>query len=168
MDDYVDLVPRPKTMLRGAILIALLFLGLISNAPAAAKIVAGLTMVAIFGTFPYSRISAEKFQKTWHVLFIPVYIQHVPLGGVDRIETGLEQKMNLASGCAIAFLVGIWNLVMIWLLDWLIPWAGGDYKLWLRLDSGRRVLAWQGNGEANFRQNVHVLEDASGLPVVRG
>ena len=60
---------------------------------------------------------------------------------------------------------GVWNVLMIWLLDWLIPWAGGDYKLWLRSKSGR-LLAWQGNGEANFRHNLAVLEDATGLPVV--
>ena len=60
------------------------------------------------------------------------------------------------------------NVLAIWLLDWLIPWAGGDYKLWLRTKSDQRVLAWQGNGEANFRRNLEILEEVSGLPVTRG
>jgi hypothetical protein len=30
------------------------------------------------------------------------------------------------------------------------------------------VTAWQGNGESNFRQNLEILEEVSGLPVTRG
>jgi hypothetical protein len=80
----------------------------------------------------------------------------------------VEARMGLECGCAIAALAGIQTLLMVWLLDWLIPWAGGEYKLWLRMLAGHRVLAWQGNGESNFRQNLNILEDISGLPVVRG
>ena len=44
----------------------------------------------------------------------------------------------------------------------------GEYKLWLRTESDERVLAWQGNGEGNFRRNLEILEDILGLPVMRG
>jgi hypothetical protein len=58
--------------------------------------------------------------------------------------------------------------LLIRLMDWLVPWFGGDYKLWLRTVSDERVLAWQGNGEGNFRQNLEILEETTGLPVTRG
>ncbi len=102
------------------------------------------------------------------MVFVPLRPVRTPLADLKWIETDVEQRMGAASGCALAFVFGLQNLLMVWLLDWLIPWAGGDYKLWLRTLSGRRVLAWQGNGDSNFRQNMDILEEASGLPIKRG
>jgi hypothetical protein len=102
------------------------------------------------------------------VAFVRVRPSRTPLAGLSQIETDVEQRMGAAGGCALTLLVGLENVLMVWLLDWLIPWAGGDYKLWLRTLSGGRVLAWQGNGESNFRQNLEILEEVSGLPVTRG
>jgi hypothetical protein len=36
------------------------------------------------------------------------------------------------------------------------------------MSQNHRVLAWQGNGERNFRQNLDTLEEISGLPIERG
>jgi hypothetical protein len=34
--------------------------------------------------------------------------------------------------------------------------------------SGDIHFAWQGNGESNFRYNLELLEQITGLPVMRG
>ncbi len=168
MDDCTHLVPQPKIWLRIVILALLLFMALISTTSWPAKLFFCLSVAAIFGTFPRPRINSKFFEKEWFVVFVPVSVRRTPLADVVQIETDLEQRFGMAGGCFLSLIFGVWNVLMVWLLDWLIPWAGGDYKLWLRTASGRRVLAWQGNGEANFRHNLDVLEDVSGLPVTRG
>ena len=168
MHGSTPLLPQPKIWLRVLILVLLLFMTLIGTAPWAVKLVAALTMVAVLGTFPRPRINSEFFEKEWFVVFVPVSVRRTPMADVVQIETDLEYKIGLTGGVVLSLFIGLWNMLMIWLLDWLIPWAGGDYKLWLRTASGSRVLAWQGNGDANFRQNLKILEDVSNKPVTRG
>ena len=168
MHGSTSLLPQPKIWLRVLILVLLLSMTLIGTAPWAVKLIAALTMVAVLGTFPRPRINSEFFEKEWFVVFVPVSVRRTPMADVVQIETDLEYRIGLAGGFVLSLFIGLWNMLMIWLLDWLIPWAGGDYKLWLRTASGDRVLAWQGNGETNFRQNLEILEDVSDKPVTRG
>ena len=168
MHGSTPLLPQPKIWLRVLILALLLSMTLIGTAPWTVKLVAALTMVAVLGTFPRPRINSEFFEKEWFVVFVPVSVRRTPMADVMQIETDLEYRIGLAGGFVLSLFIGLWNMLMIWLLDWLIPWAGGDYKLWLRTASGDRVLAWQGNGETNFRQNLEILEDVSDKPVTRG
>ena len=168
MNASTALLPQPKIGLRAAIVAGLTILALIAPAPWHAKLGFCLVAAGLFGSFPRPRINADCFEKEWFAVFVPVRISRMPLADLRQIETGVEERMSAAGGCALMLLFGLENLVMVWLLDWLIPWAGGDYKLWLRTRSGDRVLAWQGNGESNFRQNLEILEEVSGLPVTRG
>ena len=41
---------------------------------------------------------------------------------------------------------------------------GGSFR---SSPAGRRVLIWQGNGEITFRENLDLVEQATGLPVDR-
>ena len=50
-------------------------------------------------------------------------------------------------------------------LDWMMPWVGGSYKLWFRAGSGRRVLAWQGSSDTQFRENLDLLQRRTGLSI---
>jgi hypothetical protein len=168
MDDFSPLVPRPKLWLRLTLATAMLALMLISTGPPSVKLIAAVSMIGVLGTYPAMRINPRCFEKHWRVAFIPIGTTREPLDQFVHVETDLEQRFGLGAGCALALLVGVWNVVMVRVLDWLLPWAGGDYKLWLRTGGNRRVLAWQGNGEANFRHNLEVLEAVSGLRVVRG
>ena len=168
MNTAMPLVPQPKIWLRVTILVLLVALAWIGASPWYAKSIFCLAMAGLLGTFPRLRINTEYFQQEWFVAFLPVHGRRMRLDKLVQIETDLETRMGIGTGCVLGFLFGIQNMLMVWLLDWLIPWLGGDYKLWLRTKSDRRILAWQGNGESNFRRNLETLKVISGLPVTRG
>jgi hypothetical protein len=142
MDASTPLVPQPKTWLRATILALLVVFALIGGSGPIATIVFCLVMAGLFGTFPRCRISSEQFEREWFVFFVPVRVERTCLADVTQIETDVEQKMGIQGGCLLSLFVGVQNVLMVWLLDWLIPWAGGDYKIWLRLLSRRRVLTY--------------------------
>jgi len=168
MNTAMPLVPTPKIWLRVTILLLLIALAWIGESSWYAKGIFALAMAGLLGTFPRLRITTEYFQQEWFAAFLRVRVRRMPLAKVVQIETDLESHMGMGTGCALWFLFGIQNMLMVWLLDWLVPWFGGDYKVWLRTKSDRRILAWQGNGESNFRRNVDTLKVISGLPVTRG
>lgn len=168
MDASTPLVPQPQIWLRVTILAILATLVGMGDTLWYAKFAFCLAAAGFFGTFPRPCINATYFEKQWFVFFVPVYLHQTQLADVVQIETDVESHMGMAGGCVLSLVVGLQNAIMVWLLDWLIPWAGGDYKLWLRIGSDQRVLAWQGNGESNFQKNLGILEDISELPVTRG
>ncbi len=168
MDSVMSLVPQPKIGLRVTILITVIVFALIGRAGPIATLVFCLTMLGLFGTFPRCRISSEQFEKEWFVVFLPIHSTHTCMADIRWIETDVEKKMGIEGGCLVTMFFGLETLLMVWLLDWLIPWAGGDYKIMLRTLSGDRILAWQGNGDANFRRNLEIMEEVSGLAVTRG
>jgi hypothetical protein len=168
MDTSTPLVPQPKVWLRATILVFMTAFALIVGSRPVPMIGSCLLMAGLFSTFPRCRIGPKQFEKEWFVFFLPVRVTRINLADAIQIETDVEQRMGLSGGCLLSLFVGVQNVLMVWLLDWLIPWAGGDYKIWLRTKSGGRVLAWQGNGDDNFRRNLETIEDVSGLPVTRG
>ena len=168
MNTSTPLLPRPKIWLRVTIVVLLVLLAWIGSSEWYAKLIFCTAMAGLFGTFPRTRVNITCFEKEWFVFFAPVRVSHVEVSDLVQIETDLEEKMGMAAGVLIWFFFGLFNLMMVWLFDWLIPWFSGDYKLWLRTKSDQRVLGWQGNGESNFRRNLALLKDLSGLPVTRG
>ena len=46
------------------------------------------------------------------------------------------------------------------LLDYVIPWLGGNYKLFLRQYDDEKVLIWQGNNTSDYEGNLALLESA--------
>ncbi|MCD4727002.1 MAG: hypothetical protein K8R46_05040, partial [Pirellulales bacterium] len=120
MDDCTHLVPQPKIWLRIVILALLLLMAFISTTSWPAKLFFCLSMAAIFGTFPRPRINSKFFEKEWFVVFVPVSVRRTPLVDVVQIETDLEQRFGMAGGCALSLFIGVWNVLMVWLLDWLI------------------------------------------------
>ena len=148
MNATMPLVPQPKIWLRATILILLIALAWIGESSWCAKGIFALAMAGLLGTFPRLRIDTEYFQREWFVAFLPVYGRRIRLDKLVQIETDVETRLGAEVGVVLAVFVGAWNVLMIWLFDWVIPWLGGDYKLWLRTKSDRRILAWQGNGEA--------------------
>jgi hypothetical protein len=49
---------------------------------------------------------------------------------------------------------------MFRIFDHVMPWLGGDHKLWLRQYDDERLLIWQGNNAAHFEANLRRLESA--------
>jgi hypothetical protein len=168
MGPSMPLIPRPKIWLRVTILVLLTAFSWIGTSTWLAKLIFCLAMASFLGTFPRWRINTEWFEREWFVAFVPVHRRRTRVACLMQIETDVGERLGMADGCTLSLLIGVQNVLTIWLLDWLIPWLGGDYKLWLRTASDQRVLAWQGNGEGNFRHNLEILEDVSGLPVTRG
>jgi hypothetical protein len=168
MDASTPLVPQPKVWLRVTILALLIALASIGTSPWFAKLAFCLAMFGFFGTFPRPRINAIFFETEWFAFFVPVYRRRTDLAEVVQIETDVQTRIGMDTGILLSMLIGLQSVLMLWLADWLIPWFGGDYKLLLRTKSDQRVLAWQGNGESNFRRNLEILGDVSGLSVTRG
>ena len=166
----VPLAPQPRIWLRASILGLLAALVSIGHAPWSTCIGFCVMMAGFLGTFPRATINAEYFDKEWFAFFVPVGISRTRVAHVVRIETDLESRMGLFGGAILSWFIGLFNVLFIWALDWLIPWMGGDYKLWFRMHadhSERRVLVWQGNGEGNFRYNMELLAKITGMPVTR-
>jgi hypothetical protein len=115
------------------------------------------------GTFPQGVVSAGQFERSMVVLFVPLRSRRWSLDRFRQIETDLE---SLDPETAF-WIGGGWWLVW-WLCDRMVPWLGGEYKLWLRAASGARVLAWRGNSERDYQDNLDLLRRRSGLPVARG
>ena len=42
----------------------------------------------------------------------------------------------------------------------MMPWIGGDYRLWLRQYNDERIQIWPGNNTADFEANLALLESA--------
>lgn len=168
MNTSTPLLPRPKIWLRVTIFVLLVALAWIGSSAWYAKLIFCMAMAGLVGTFPRSRINITYFEKEWFVFFVPVGVMRLEIAELFQIETDLDSKIGASGGLFVLIFFGLMNLVAFWLFDWLMPWIGGDYKLWLRTKSDQRVLAWQGNGESNFRRNLDLLKDLSGLPVTRG
>jgi len=164
----VSLVPEPRIVLRATIWGLLAALALIGPSVWHAKLGFSVTMALFLGTFPRPQINAKCFRKQWFVAFVPAYLSDARTADLVRIESGLDDRLEGFGGMG-SLVMRIVRLVYLgWLWDWLFPWLGGDYMLWLRTASDERILAWQGNGEANFQQNLEILEETLRLPVVRG
>jgi hypothetical protein len=166
MNTSTPLHPQPKIWLRVTLLILPVALAWIGTSEWYAKLTFCIAMAGLFGTFPRPRINITCFEKQWFVCFVPTGVSHTDLAEVVQIETDVEEGFDRTS--SFVLLVGFRDFLLFWFLNWFLPWAGGDYKLWLRTKSDRRVLVWQGNGEGNFRRNLEILKDFSGLPVTRG
>jgi hypothetical protein len=164
----IPLTPQPKIWLRAAILAMLVLFIAIGQSSWFAKFGGCLMMAAWLGTFPRQRINSKVFEKEYFVCFVPIGIHRTRLTDVVRIETDVERRIGLSTGILLSLFLGVINIICIRLLDWLFPWAGGDYKLWLQTKSDGRVLAWQGNGEENFKNNLDILQETTDLPIARG
>jgi hypothetical protein len=165
------LVPQPRIWLRTLIVVLSVAIILIGQPSWLSLIGFCLTMAGFFGTFSRATISAEYFEKESFVCFVPVGISRTRLANVVQIETDVESSMEMEGSTVPMWSTGVFDLLFVWLLDWLIPWVRGEYKLWFRMQSehsDQRALVWQGNGESNFRYNLELLEQITGMPVTRG
>ena len=164
----VLLVPVPRIGLRATIFVLLTALAFIGSAPWYGYVMSCLTTAGLLGTFPRVTVGKTRLEKQWFVFFFPVGVSRVPLAKLVQIETDVERRIGLFGGAIMSIFIGLGGMLFIWLLDWLLPWAGGDYKIWFRMHPDDRVLIWQGMGESNFHRNVETLEAICGMRVTRG
>lgn len=158
------LKPTPRVWLR-TLLLGLLMLPIpFASATWVVKLTGLLLWTALLGSYRIARIEEGAFVVRLVVGFVPLRPRRVRLERVARLTVDIEQP----TGTLWVFVIGPWNLMFSWLFDWLLPWLGGRYRVWLVSAKGRRVLAWQGNSDAFFRDNVDRLESATGLVLERG
>lgn len=163
---HTYLVPNRRMTPRLIVLAGLVALFFIANAWYH-TLLFGLVMASWLGTYPRVSLNHQMVQREFLVMFVSAHVRRWSWRKFVCIETGLEPRFGVGLGCLMAAMVGIWNVILAKTLDWLVPWFGGDYKIWVQDLSERRVLVWQGNGESYFRRNLDVLQEASGLPVER-
>lgn len=161
----VFLRPVPRVVLRLIVFVLLALFGLLGTVWWN-KLFWLVTMAFFCGTYRVSRISEGHFERRMVVMFVPLRWKRWPLEQFVEIEVLYEDPWSVGRLLPIALLNFVW---VLWfrVFDWLVPWFGGSYKLRLRPAKGARIVAWQGNSEANFQTNVELLQDSTGLAVRR-
>ena len=146
---------------RLVIWLGLCVFGLIGTAEPGPKIAFCLSMALIFGSFPQASIDATALHWELYVFFVRVQKKRWKLSRFIGIEIDLEDRPF--DSMANVFKLGE-LLNKIWaLFDACVPWLGGDYKIYLRAASGKRVLAWQGSNDDEFRNNLDLIRRVTGL-----
>lgn len=159
------LLPRRRFKLRLAIWIALCALGLIGSAGAGPKFAFCLSMGLLTGSFPQAYLLDGALHKELYVLFFRVNKKRWKLARFIQIEIDSEERPF--DSMANVFKLGeLLNQIWAW-FDACVPWLGGDYKIYLRSSSGKRVLAWQGSNDEQYQANLDLLRTATGLKIDR-
>lgn len=155
--------PLPRIQFRVGLFVLLIIPPLVTSGPWTGKISAVVMVSFLVGTYRRSVISGGTFQTNMTWMFIPFSPRRCKLKYVATIETGLEPR----AGWWTFFLFGPSFWVFSRICDFLMPWIGGEMKLWLRSAKGKRLLAWQGNSNDHFQANLAMLKNATGAEVVR-
>lgn len=151
---------------RAIICLALCVFALIGTSGPQPKLAFCLSMALLTGSFPQAHLENGAFHWELYVLFLRVRNKRWKLERFVQIETGLEDRPfdSMANIVKLGELLNqIWGLI-----DSCVPWLGGDYKIWLRAASGKRVLVWQGGRDEQFQANLDLLRRTTGLPVGPG
>lgn len=157
--EYV-LAPIRRWWLRLIVTLAVASPAFVSRADWYKKVIFAAGMAGWIGSYPVARIRNQRFERAMFVLFIPVPVKRWSLDRFSGVQPESEPHDPYALGWLWIF-GGWW--IWSYVLDWMIPWMGGPYKLWLRALSGKRVLAWQGSNEDQFRANLDLLLTRTGL-----
>jgi hypothetical protein len=127
------------------------------------KLVACLLAVAVLGTYRETLISKSKVTWKLWMAFLPVRTRTQTLQDAQCVCSEWEEQ----GGMIEALMLGSWGLLFAPLSDWLCPWPGGVYKLWIKSQQGTKVLVWRGRSERNFHSNHRLMQSVTGLPSPR-
>ena len=164
VSEDIRLVPYRSVRVRWGVFVLLMAFALIGLPLWYEMVFFAVTMALLVGTFPRAWIRDGHFEREFWLSFVRVHFKRWRLDQIEHVETGLEEQL----GWQFALLLGFKAVIFGKILDRLLPWLGGDYKIWLRTFTDRRVLAWQGHSETHFRENLDLLEAMVGVAVVRG
>ncbi len=147
---------------------ALIYLGLvvfivIGQAPFHKQLFFDLTVGLLIGSYPVVEIKNKTIERTLMIFFFPVHKKMWRRRDFFGVEASREPRITETVGCLVLFFFWYWFLSR--LLDYVIPWLGGNYKLSLRQCDDESVLIWQGNSTSDYEANLALLESA-GLPIV--
>jgi hypothetical protein len=159
--EKVPLVPQQRVLPRLIVVAVLTVLAILTDRNLTTFVGVPLVAAGLLGTYPEIFVQGKELERRLRVLFVEVRVTRLSLDECTQIETDVEPSL----GIGWAVFLGFWNWVWCHVLDRLVPWLGGDYRLWVRTYRGERIHVWQGNGETNFRANIEILTKESGLPL---
>ena len=159
-EQSVTLRPRPLTALRKALVCGWSAFLIVSPWSSSFKLDCCLVSLAILGTFRTTTASQREIIWSYRFAFLPFFSRRLALRDQCSIATGWEER----SGLAEAALLGLWSTLIAPLADWLCPWRGGPYRLWLMDSQGKQTLVWRGRVERTYHRNHQLLVAATGLP----
>lgn len=157
-EDGQVLEPQRRVRLRVISLATLVGFVCIGPAPWYQKLLFALSMLLIFGAYPVIVVTEKYIEQTIIVGFYPAHRKRWKLREFTAVETEMEQRITETFGLLVLFFWVFWLLFRIF--DFLMPWMGGNYKLYLRQFDDERLLIWQGNNDADYETNRDILEDA--------
>ncbi len=162
-DQVVTLRPRPLLWLRKTLVVGWSGYLLIAPWSPSFKLDCCLISLVLLGTFRTTTVSARRITWKYRFGFLPFYTRHLALQDHCQIVTGWEER----SGLGEALLLGLWAACVAPLADWLCPWPGGQYRLWVKTPHGKRILVWRGRVGRSYYRNHKLLGQATGLPSFR-
>ena len=156
--DY-QLKPYPRVGLRAGLLALFLLPLFLSSVSWQVKAGALVFWTLMFGSYRNSWLREDRFEQQYIIGFVPLKVQKYRLRKLDALGVDIEQPV----GILWVFITGVGTLLTFWIFDWLFPWMGGRYRLWLLTRTEKRVLAWQGNDQDTLNETVAQFERATGL-----
>jgi len=127
------------------------------------KLVACLISVIVLGTYRETYISKVSVAWSFCLAFLPVGTWTSSLQGAHCLQSEWEEQ----GGMIEALMLGLWGLVLAPLIDWLCPWRGGVFQLWIKAENGRKILIWRGRSERAFHSNHRLVQSVTQLPTPR-
>jgi len=159
-EERVPLVPVQRLRIRMIIVVVLTSLAIASERTFTTLVGVPLVAAGLLGTYPEIYVQGKQLERRLRVLFFEVRVTRFSFEPCTQIETDVEPPL----GIGWAAVLGIYWLSCL-VLDRVVPWLGGVYRIWVRTYRGQRIQVWQGNGEANFRANLDILRNETGLPL---
>lgn len=153
----------PSWSKRCVLCVILVLPAMLTTAPWPAKLFSFGFVAVMTGTTRTSRIVGAELITQMFVAFVPMKPERIKLKFVVQIETALRRDMNMLDWVLFGVMAWFTEKVM----KWVWPWLSGDFELWMVTARDKRVLAWRGNGDAVFQDNLATLTSATGAAVRR-
>lgn len=157
-----NLSPVPNRKTRFVIWIALSLLALYFGRDWIERILLCVLLPITLGTYRRFRVSPGLLKQRWTIAFIDRPPSSYKLKRYAKIE--VTHAAPTSYGELLMF--GLPAVIFGSVLDTCFPWLGGSYQIWLTKGINEQVLAWQGNSETHFKENLEFLQSASGLEIM--
>ncbi len=143
-EEGIWLAPVRNRRRRVLIYVCLVPFIMIGQAPIYQQLPFVLAVGLIIGSYPIVEVKKKTIEKTIMVFFFPVHKKAWRLRDFISVETDMEPPS--------------WFLFR--LCDHMMPWLGGNYKLFLRQYDDEKLLIWQGNNTSDYEANLALFESA--------
>lgn len=160
--DY-QLKPHPRVGLRLGILAVFLLPLILSTVAFPAKVFALVFWTLLIGSYRQAWLREDRFEQQHFLGFVPLKVYKWRLKKLEALGLDTEEPV----GCLWVFIIGVGMVLTFWVFDWLFPWMGGRYRIWLLTQSEQRILAWQGNHEETLKETLAQFEQVTGLKCQR-